>query len=208
MLSGLGHEASVVLDEFDAADCPYDAMIFPYTYIDTQLAAAIRQYARPGKQAIVELPVEDVDAARAVGKQYGMQVVGHEEPIYWFNGWDLRGTGEEPGAQAGRFAGFGAHERLFGFPLGRTHGTMLHQDLRDFEGGFIGVKVKPDIALREVSDEYRSMVKTRVIETESEGLLCVVNRGLYDHELEVAVKGYEPIKAKVGMYSVTKQLLN
>lgn len=241
MLSALGYEAAVVMDEFDPADCPYDAMIFPYTYIDTELAAAIRQYARSGKRAIVELPVEDIDAARAVGKHYGVQVVGHEEPIYWFNGWDLRGTGEESGVPDGRYAGFGAHERLlldaagqqvllrygldgrpaviaptgfggnvllFGFPLGRTHGTMLHQDLRNFVGRFIGERVKPDIVLKGVSDEYRSMVETRVIETDSEGLLFVINRGLYDHDLEVAVKGYEPIKAKVGMYSVTKQLLN
>ena len=241
MLSALGYEAAVVMDEFDPANCPYDAMIFPYTYIDTELAAAIRQYARAGKRAIVELPVEDVDAAKAVGKQYGVQVVGHEEPIYWFNGWDLRGTGEEPGVQDGRYAGFGAHERLlvdaagqqvllkygldgrpaviapvgfggnvllFGFPLGRTHGTMLHQDLRNFVGRFIAEKVAPDIVLKGVPDEYRSMVETRVIETDREGLLFVINRGVYDHELEVAVKGYEPIKTKVGMYSVTKQLLN
>lgn len=241
MLSALGYEAAVVFDEFDPANCPYDAMIFPYTYIDTQLTEAIRQYARSGKRAVVELPVEDSDAARAVGKQYGVQVVGHEEPIYWFNGWDLRGTGEEPGPQEGRFAGFGAHERLlldatgqevllsygldgrpaviapagfggnvllFGFPLGRTHATMLHQDLRGFVGRFIGEKVPPDIVLKGVPDEYRSMVETRVIETDEEGLLFVINRGLYDHELEVAVKGYKPIKTRVGMYSVTKQLLN
>ena len=68
MLSALGYEAAVMLDEFDPANCPYDAMIFPYTYIDTQLAAAIRQYASSGRRAIVELPVEDIDAARAVGK--------------------------------------------------------------------------------------------------------------------------------------------
>ena len=31
MLSALGHEAAVMLDEFDPARCAYDAMIFPYT---------------------------------------------------------------------------------------------------------------------------------------------------------------------------------
>ena len=240
MLSTLGYEAAIVLDEFDPDQCPYDAMIFPYTYIDTDLAGAIRQYARSGKRAIVELPVEDIDAAKSVGKQFGLQVVGHEKPIYWFNGWDLRGTGKEPGPEEGQFAGFGAHERLlldapgqevlltygldsrpavvapnefggnvlvFGFPLGRTHSTMLHQDLRNFVGAFIGQKVQPDIVLQGVPDEYRAIVEARVIETDKEGLLFVINRGLYDYDLEVAVKGYQPIKTKVGMYSVTKQVL-
>ena len=41
-----------------------------------------------------------------------VQVVDHEGPIDWFNGCVLRGTGEEPGAKEGRFAGFGSHERL------------------------------------------------------------------------------------------------
>ena len=241
MLSALGYEAAVELDEFDPSTCPYDAMVFPYTYIDNELVGAIRQYARSGKRAIVEMPVEDLDAAKSLGKLFGVQVVGHEKPIYWFNGWDLRGTGEEPGAAEGRFAGFGAHERLlldvsgqsvlltygldakpaviapegfggnvllFGFPLGRTHATMLHQDLRNFVGEFIGERVQPDIVLKGVPDEYRSMVETRVIETEEAGLLFVINRGLYDYDLEVAVKGYNPIKTRVGMYSVTKQRLN
>jgi len=240
MLSALGYEAAVVLDEFDPANCPYDAMIFPYTYIDTELAAAIRQYARSGKRAIVELPVEDIGAAKAVGKQFGLRIVGREKPIYWFNGWDLRGTGGRSGVEKGRFAGFAAHERLlldamgqrvlltygldgrpavvapagfdgnvlvFGFPLGRTHATMLHQDLRNFVGAFIRRKVQPDIVLTGVPDEYRPMVETRVIETDTEGLLFVINRSLYDYDLEVAVKGYQPIKTKVGMYSVTKQWL-
>ena len=240
MLSALGYEVAVLLDEFDPANCPYDAMIFPYTYIDTELAADIRQYARSGRRAIVELPVQDIDAAKTVGKQFGLEIDGHEKPNYWFNGWDLRSTREEPGAEEGRFAGFGAHERLlldatghkvlltygldgrpavvvpegfgdnvllFGFPLGRTHFTMLHQDLRNFVGAFIGEKVQPDIVLKGVPDEYRAIVETRVIETEKEGLLFVINRGLYDYDLEVAVKGYQPIKTKVGMYSVRKQRL-
>ena len=42
------------------------------------------------------------------------------------------------------------------------------------------------------------MVATRLIETGREGLLFVINRGLYDHEPEVASKGYEAIKTKAG----------
>ena len=76
---------------------------------------------------------------------------------------------------------------------------MLHESLRNFVGRFIAGKVQPYIVLAGVPDEYRSMVETRVIETAQEGLLFVINRGLYDHDLEVAVKGYKPIKAKVGM---------
>ena len=76
---------------------------------------------------------------------------------------------------------------------------MLHQDLRGFVGRFFGKKVPPDIVLKGVPDKYRSMVEAGVIETDSEGLLFVINRGLYDHELEVALQGYKPIKTRVGM---------
>ena len=103
--------------------------------------------------------------------------------------------------------GFCGNVLLFGFSLGRTHAEMLHEDLRNFVGEFVAKKVQPDVVLKGVPDEYRAMVETRVIETEEEGLLFVINRGLYDYDLEVAVKGYEPIKTKVGMYSVTKQWL-
>ena len=97
---------------------------------------------------------------------------------------------------------FDGNLMLFGFPLGRTHFTMLHQDLRNFVGKFIGEKVEPDIVLHGVPEEYRSMVETGV-----EGLLFVINRGLYDYDLEVLVKGYMPTKMKVGMYNVTKTWL-
>ena len=238
MLSALGYETAVVLDEFDPATCPYDAMIFPYMHIDPELVPAIAEYAKTGKKAIVELPVEDVDAARAVGAEFGLETTGREQPTYWFVGWDLRATGETPGGVAGQYAGFAAHERLFldagnakvlmsygldgrpaivapdgcdgnvlvfGFPLGRTHAKMLHHDLRNFVGQFLGQTVKPDIVVTGVLDEYRPMVEARVTETDSEGLLFIINRGLYDYELEVAVKGYEPVTTRVGMYSVVKR---
>lgn len=100
--------------------------------------------------------------------------------------------------------------RLYPFPRQQADAVARPGDppAQLYDGRFIAEKVEPDIVLKGVPDEYRSMVETRVIETDSEGLLFVINRGLYDHEPEVAVKGYEPIKAKVGMYSVTKQLLN
>lgn len=69
-------------------------------------------------------------------------------------------------------------------------------------------KVQPDIVLKEVPDEYRSMVATRVIETGREGLMFVINRGLYDHEPEVAVKGHKAIKTKLEVYSGSKRLPN
>ena len=46
-----------------------------------------------------------------------------------------------------------------------------------------------------------------MLETDTEGLLFVINRGLYDYDLETSVKGFEPIKVSSGMYSVTKTLL-
>lgn len=240
MLSALGYEAAVVLDEFDPAACPYDAMVFPYMYIDADMVPAIREYAKSGRKAIVELPVTDVEAAKAVGAAFGLGVTGREQPNYWFIGWDLRGTGEEPGGEKGQYTGFAAHERLFvhagkgkvlmtygldgrpaivapdgcddnvlafGFPLGRTHARMLHHDLRTFVGTFIGRAVEPDIVVEGVLDEYRPMVEARVIETDEEGLLFVINRGLYDYDLEIAVKGYEPVTTKSRMYSVVKKRL-
>lgn len=84
---------------------------------------------------------------------------------------------------------------------------MLHQDLRNYVGKFIGEKLQPDIVLQGVPDEYRSMVETRVVETGEEGLIFVINRRLYHYNLEVSFKGYLPTKMKVGVYSVTKQWL-
>lgn len=240
MLSALGYEAGIVLDEFDPATCPYDAMIFPYMYIGSDLVPAIKEYAKSGRKAIVELPPADVEAAKAVGAALGLEVTGREQPLYWFIGWDLRGTGEEPGGEQGQYTAFAAHERLFmdagkgkvlmtygldgrpaivapdgcdgnvlafGFPLGRTHAGMLHHDLRNFVGGFIGQKVQPDIVVKGACDEYRPLIEARVIETDEEGLLFIINRGVYDYDLEIAVKGYEPVTTKSGMYSVVKTRL-
>jgi len=240
MLSVLGYEAAFVLDKFDPATCPYDAMIFPYLNIDDALIPAIKEYARSGRRAIVELPPTDVEAAKAVGAALGLNVTGREQPNYWFIGWDLRGTGKKPGAARGKYLGWAADERLFfdagkgkvlatygldgkpaivapdgcdgnllafGFPLGRTHARMLHHDLRNFVGAFIGRKVKPDIVVKGACDEYRPMVEARVIENDQEGLLFVINRGLYDYDLEVAVKGYEPVNAKSRMHGVVKKRL-
>jgi len=229
-----------VLDKFDPATCPYDVMIFPYMYLDAGMVPAIREYAKSGRRAIVELPPTDVEAAKAVGAALGLNVTGREQPIYWFVGWDLRGTGEKPGAARGKYMGFAADERLFmdagkstvlanygldgkpaivtpdgcdgnllafGFPLGRTHARMLHHDLRNFVGSFIRRKVRPDIVVKGACDEYRPLVEARVIETDKEGLLFVINRGLYDYDLEVAVKGYKPAALKSRMYSVARKRL-
>ena len=35
-----------------------------------------------------------------------------------------------------------------GIPLGRTHGEMLHQNLRNFVGDCIRKKVKPNVILK------------------------------------------------------------
>jgi hypothetical protein len=240
LLSALGYEMAFVLDKFDPATCPYDVMIFPYMYLDAGMVPAIREYAKSGRRAIVELPPTDVEAAKAVGAALGLNVTGREQPIYWFVGWDLRGTGEKPGAARGKYMGFAADERLFmdagkstvlanygldgkpaivtpdgcdgnllafGFPLGRTHARMLHHDLRNFVGSFIRRKVRPDIVVKGACDEYRPLVEARVIETDKEGLLFVINRGLYDYDLEVAVKGYKPAALKSRMYSVARKRL-
>ena len=70
----------------------------------------------------------------------------------------------------------------------------------------------PDLSNRVIvvtgaNDEYRPFVETRVIETDSDALVFVINRGLYDYDLEIAVKGYEPVKAESRMYSVVKTRL-
>jgi hypothetical protein len=233
MLTALGYEAAFVLDDFDPEDCPFDAMLFPYMHIDSAMIPAIREYARSGRKAIVELPTEDVEPAAAAGSAFGINVSGREQPHYWFVGWDLRG-------EDGEYTGFAAHERLFmdagqgkvvatygpdarpatvvpygcdgnvlafGFPLGRTHGTMLHHDLRRLVGSFLGERVEPDIVVTGANEEYRPMVETRVIEAEDDALLFVINRGLYDYDLEIAVKGYAPVKARSRMYSVVRTRL-
>ncbi len=233
MLTALGYEAGFVLDAFDPNACPFDAMFFPHMDIDAAMVPAIKEYARSGRKAIIQLPTADVESAASVGSALGIHVSDREQPHYWFVGWDLRD-------QTGEYTGFAAHERLFmdagagatvmsygpdgrpavvapdgcdgnalafGFPIGRTHGTMLHHDLRRFVGGFVAGSVEPDIVVTGANEEYRPFVETRVIETDEEALLFVINRGLYDYNLDIAAKGYEPVKAESRMYSVVKTRL-
>ena len=240
LLSALGYEMAFVLDQFDPATCPYDVMLFPYMYLDEALVPRIREYARSGRRAIVELPGQDVEAARKIGAAFGLTVTDRDEPRYWFVGWELRGTGEKPGKPLGKYLGFAEGERLLmeagnakvlatygldqrpavvlpegcdgnvlvtGFPLGRTHDRMLHEGIRSFVGSFIGKKVKPDITVKGAHEAYRALVDARVLQTDKEGLLFVINRSPYNYDLEVTVKGWEPVKVKAGMYSVTKKRL-
>jgi len=238
LLSALGYEMAVVLDEFDPATCPYDAMIFPYLFIDEELIPKIKAYAKSGGLAILELPGQDVAAAKKVGAAFGLKVTDRDEPKYWFIGWNLRGTGAKPGAAAGKYIGFAEAERLLfspgkarvlaeygldrkpalvlpegfdgnilvsGFPLGRTHARMLHEGLRNFIGSFLGWRLKPDMRVKGAPDAYRALIDTRVLETDKEGLLFVINRSLYDYDLEITVKGYAPVNVKSHANSVTKR---
>ena len=47
-----------------------------------------------------------------------------------------------------------------------------------------------------------------MIETGEVGVFFAINRGLNDRELEVTAKAYKAITTRVGMYSVSKQLLD
>jgi hypothetical protein len=233
MLTALGYEAGFVLDEFDPDECRFDAMIFPHMDIDAAMVPAIREYALSRRRVIVQLPTADVESAARVGAAFGMDVSDREQPHYWFVGWDLRGedghyvgfaaherlfmdagTGDVvatygPDGHAAIVAPHGCDGNVLalGFPLGRTHGTMLHHDLRRLVGSFLAESVAPDIVVTGANEEYRPFVETRVIETDSDALLFVLNRGLYDYDLDIAVKGYEPVKAESRMYSVGKTRL-
>ncbi len=233
MLTALGYEAGFVLDEFDPDECPFDAMIFPHMDIAAETIPAIGEYARSGRRAIIQLPTADVESATPVGAAFGIDVSNREQPTYFFVGWDLCGEdGQYAGfaaherlfmdAGAGKVvASYGrdglpavvvpggceGNALVFGFPLGRTHGTMLHHDLRRFVGSFLAESVAPDIVVTGANEEYRPTVETRVIETDEEGLLFVINRGLYDYDLDIAVRGYESVSVESGMYSVVKTRL-
>jgi hypothetical protein len=240
MLSAAGYEMGIVPDSFDPATCEYEAMVFPYLFLDDGLIQKIKEYAKSGRLAIVELPRQDIARAKMVGAAFGLTVTECDQPNYWLTGWDLRGTGAKPGAAAGKYIGFAAGDRLLfnsgkarvlatygldhkpalvlpdgfdgnilvsGFPLGQTHGEMLHEGIRNFVGGFLQRKVKPDICVKGAHDAYRALIDARVLETDKEGLLFVINRSLYDYDLEIAVKGYAPVKVKSGANSVAKKRL-
>lgn len=240
MLSAAGYEMGIVADEFDPESCEYDAMVFPYLLLDDGLIGKIKAYAKSGRLAIVELPRHDLAMAKKVGAALGLTVTEREKPEYWLTGWDLRGTGEKPGAAAGDYIGFAADDRLFfkpgkarvlatygidhrpalvqpdgfdgnilvsGFALGVTHGKMLHEGIRNFVGAFLQRKVQPDLVVKGGHDAYRPLIDARVLETDKEGLLFVINRSLYDYDLEISVKGYAPVKVKSGANrAVTKRL--
>lgn len=232
LLSDSGYEADAVLDEFDPK-CDYEAMVFPYTHIDEDLSAKVKEYADADGKALFALPTSDAGVAAKIAAGFGIKVEGIDRPNYWFIGWDLRGEDNV-------FRGFGGHERLileegnyktlltygndgrsaiispqgyednimiFSFPLGRTYRTMLHWGMRNLVGDFLGSTLKPDIVIKGVHQELRAIVEARVLETEIEGVLFVINRGVYEHDVEIEVSGYKPLKAKLPIYSATKYRL-
>lgn len=101
--------------------------------------------------------------------------------------------------------GFDGNILVSGFALGETHGKMLHEGIRNFVGAFLQRKVQPDIVVKGGHDAYRALLDTRVLETDKEGLLFVINRSLYDYDLEISVKGYAPVKVKSGANSAAKK---
>ena len=229
LMSDLGYEADAVLDEFDP-NCGYEAMVFPFTATDEKLIPAIKEYAKSGGKVLFELPTSDLDRAGIVAREFGCEVSGIERPIYFFAGWDLRG-------EENQFRGFAGHERLllnatdhktslrygndgrpavigyedniilFSFPLGRTYMTTLHWGVRKWVGDFLGQALSPDIRVRGIPEEYRAIVEARVLENEEEGVLFVMNRGVYDYDVEIAVRGYESLKVELPLYSATRHAL-
>ena len=92
----------------------------------------------------------------------------------------------------------------------RVAGPRVHP-LSVFNTGilvlFVGAVLAPDIVVTGACEEYRPMVETRVIEAGEEAVLFVINRGLYDYDLEITAKGYESVTVKSGMGGVVRTRL-
>jgi len=111
LLSDLGYEVGMILDRFDSS-CNYDLVIFPFTYESAEDLPVIQEYIRLGKRVIFELPLSDLEKARAIGKKFGLQILSREAPIFAFSGWDLREVGAKFGRPRDNFVGWAGYERV------------------------------------------------------------------------------------------------
>ena len=96
---------------------------------------------------------------------------------------------------------------IFGFPLGRTYRTTLHWGVRNFIGNFIAQAMQPDVKIQGIPKEYRPLIETRLLETEDEGLLFIMNRSVYEFTIDAEVSGYQSLKCQLPIFSATKHLL-
>jgi len=111
LLSDLGYEVGMILDRFDSS-CNYDLVIFPFTYESAEDLPVIQEYVRSGNRVIFELPLSDLEKARAIGKKFGLQILSREAPIYAFSGWDPREVRAKFGRPRGNFVGWAGYERV------------------------------------------------------------------------------------------------
>jgi len=93
------------------------------------------------------------------------------------------------------------------FPLGRTYLSSLHRGVRRLVKSWLPADLEPDIVVKGVPDEYRSLVEARVVESPKGSVLFVINRSGYAWEIEVAPRGYQPVKVKMPTHGAVHKIV-
>ena len=226
--------STAFLPELPAAgsDLPLLVLPFPAGYSDEEWNA-VMAYAGGGGRVIVDLPMTTTGETAAVAARLGMQCANLIRPIYFLvSGWSLTdskghfagyafhervdveghagevvATFRDNGLPALVAGGPGGRVLVPAFPLGRSYFSSLHQGLRTTIGRWLPSDLPPDIEVKGVPVEYRSLVEARVLESPEGSLLFVMNRSGYDWEIEVCPRTYQPVSVKLPSYGAVRRVL-
>jgi hypothetical protein len=92
-----------------------------------------------------------------------------------------------------------------------SYGISMNARTRNLVRSFFANIIHPDINMQGADDEFRPYLEARVLENTStdSALLFVMNRCPHkSYDLQVIVKGYEPIEVKAPAYDVTRVMLS
>jgi beta-galactosidase len=92
-----------------------------------------------------------------------------------------------------------------------SYSISMNARTRNLVRSFLGNVVQPDIVIQGADEEFRPYLEVRVLENSSadSALLFVMNRCPHkSYELNISVKGYQPVQLKAPAYDVTRVMLS
>jgi len=229
----LGFEVTFVTEPL-AAECDLAVLAVPFTLgLSEAEQQALRSYVARGGRVIAELPMTSLEDCQAAGRWLKLQCREWVRPTYMLiSGWSLAdaqgeftgfafhdrvlvdefdgrpiATYRDNGAPALVASGPDGRLLVPTFALGRSYFSSLHRGVRWLVRQWLPSDLDPDVEVRGMPEEYRSLVEARVVESPYGSLLFVINRSGYDWEIDVAPRGYRPIRITLPTYGATRRVL-
>ena len=228
----MGYEVTFIPNDF-SADCGLELVAVPFTLgISAAEGKAFRSYAERGGRFIAEMPMTSLEECQQFGQQLGLTCREWIRPIYFIAGWSVNdadgkfggyafhdqvllddymgqpvATYRDSGEPALISTGPDGRILIPTFALGRSYFSSLHRGLRRLIQGWLPDSLSPDVAIRGVPDEYRSLVEARLVESDRGNLLFLINRSGYDWEVEVQPRGYQTEKVRLPTHGATHRLV-